>query len=73
MAGIAVALRFVPYSHGNGDLVVGWTLVMGALFALGLAASVYLVYVLEILKLRRGRLNPETGEFEAIDLDNPDR
>jgi hypothetical protein len=25
--------------------------------------------VLEILKLRRGRLNPETGEFEAIELD----
>jgi hypothetical protein len=26
--------------------------------------------VLEILKLRRGRINPETGEFEAIDLDD---
>ena len=25
---------------------------------------------LEILKLRRGRLNPETGEFEAIELDD---
>jgi len=38
---------------------------------LALAASVYLVYVLEILKLRRGRINPETGEFEAIELDPP--
>jgi hypothetical protein len=28
--------------------------------------------VLEILKLRRGRLNPETGEFEAIDLEPPE-
>jgi UDP-GlcNAc:undecaprenyl-phosphate/decaprenyl-phosphate GlcNAc-1-phosphate transferase len=70
MAGIAVALRFVPYSHGNGDLVLGWTVVMGALFALGLAASVYLVYVLEILKLRRlrawqlRRADPETSEHE---------
>ena len=36
---------------------------------LALASSVYLVYVLEILKLRRGRLNPETGEFEAIELE----
>jgi hypothetical protein len=27
--------------------------------------------VLEILKLRRGRINPETGEFEAIDLEPP--
>jgi len=70
MAGIAVALRFVPYSHGNGDLVLGWTLVMGGLFALGLAASVYLVYVLEILKLRRlrawqlRRADPETSEHD---------
>ena len=32
--------------------------------------GVYLVYVLEILKLRRGRINPETGEFEAIELDD---
>ena len=36
--------------------------------SLALASSVYLVYVLEILKLRRGRINPETGEFEAIEL-----
>jgi UDP-GlcNAc:undecaprenyl-phosphate/decaprenyl-phosphate GlcNAc-1-phosphate transferase len=70
MAGIAVALRFVPYSHGGGHLVLGWTLVMGALFALGLAASVYLVYVLEILKLRRlrawqlRRVDPDTSEHE---------
>ena len=70
MAGIAVALRFVPYSHGNGHLVLGWSLAMGALFALGLAASVYLVYVLEILKLRRlrawqlRRADPETSEHD---------
>jgi hypothetical protein len=42
---------------------------MAALILLALAASVYLVYVLEILKLRRGRINPETGEFEAIEVD----
>jgi hypothetical protein len=36
-----------------------------------IASSVYLIYVLEILKLRRGRLNPETGEFEAIELEHP--
>ena len=40
-----------------------------ALLVAALAYSVYLIYVLEILKLRRGRLNPETGEFEAIELD----
>lgn len=54
MAGSAVALRFVPYSD-NGDYHLGWSLVMGALLLGALAASVYLVYVLEILKLRRFR------------------
>ncbi len=54
MAGLAVALRFVPYSD-RGDLDLEWSLVMGLCFALALAASVYLVLVLEILKLRRLR------------------
>jgi UDP-GlcNAc:undecaprenyl-phosphate GlcNAc-1-phosphate transferase len=70
MAGVAVALRFVPYSHANGRLVLGWTLVMCGLFALAFAASVYLVYVLEILKLRRlrawqlRRADPDTSEHQ---------
>ena len=42
----------------------------GRLRVVAVASSVYLIYVLEILKLRRGRLNPETGEFEAIELDD---
>jgi hypothetical protein len=42
---------------------------MVACGVLAVASSVYLIYVLEILKLRRGRLNPETGEFEAIEID----
>jgi len=70
MAGLALALRFVPYSDNHGHFDVFWTAVMVVLLALALAASVYLVYVLEILKLRRGRINPETGEFEAIALDD---
>src|SRR5215207_9298499 len=70
MAGLAVALRFVPYSESNGHLNAGWAVVMAALLALGLAASVYLVYVLEILKLRRLRAwqlrrdDPDTSEHE---------
>ncbi|HEX4107840.1 MAG TPA: MraY family glycosyltransferase [Solirubrobacteraceae bacterium] len=53
LAGLAIALRFVPYSDHHGHLRPGWSLVMG-LIALGvLGASVYLVYVLEILKFRR--------------------
>jgi UDP-GlcNAc:undecaprenyl-phosphate GlcNAc-1-phosphate transferase len=53
MAGLAVALRFVPYSDDAGHLQMGWAILMAGLFLLVLAASVYLVYVLEILKFKR--------------------
>jgi UDP-GlcNAc:undecaprenyl-phosphate/decaprenyl-phosphate GlcNAc-1-phosphate transferase len=53
LAGLALALRFVPYSDHKGHLYTGWTLVMIALGLIVVAASVYLVYVLEILKFRR--------------------
>ena len=55
MAGIAVALRFVPYSDNSGRLNLEWSAVMAGLGLLGLATSAYLVYVLEILKLKRLR------------------
>jgi UDP-GlcNAc:undecaprenyl-phosphate/decaprenyl-phosphate GlcNAc-1-phosphate transferase len=73
LAGLALALRFVPYSDDRGNFDALWTTVMAFCGLLALASSVYLIYVLEILKLRRGRLNPETGEFEAIELDDPTR
>jgi UDP-GlcNAc:undecaprenyl-phosphate/decaprenyl-phosphate GlcNAc-1-phosphate transferase len=69
MAGLAVALRFIPYSNA-GVLDPGWTAVMAACFVVALAASAYLVYVLEILKLRRlrawqlRRTDPDTTEHE---------
>ncbi|MFT3863479.1 MAG: MraY family glycosyltransferase [Solirubrobacterales bacterium] len=69
MSALALALRFVPYSDNHGHFDALWTAVMLVLIAAALAYSVYLVYVLEILKLRRGKINPETGEFEALDLD----
>jgi UDP-GlcNAc:undecaprenyl-phosphate GlcNAc-1-phosphate transferase len=53
LAGLALALRFVPYSDHKGHLHTGWTLVMIGLGVVAVAASVYLVYVLEILKFRR--------------------
>jgi UDP-GlcNAc:undecaprenyl-phosphate GlcNAc-1-phosphate transferase len=53
LAGLALALRFVPYSDHKGHLHTGWTLVIAGLGVLAIAASVYLVYVLEILKFRR--------------------
>lgn len=103
MALLALALRFVPYSDDHGNFDPLWTAVIAFFGVLALAASVYLVEVLEILKLRQTRLrqlvtlrrqvgapepepqeveraveeeletgtfpavDPETGEFEALD------
>jgi len=53
LAGLALALRFVPYSDHHGHLYLGWSLIMVILVLVAAAASVYLVYVLEILKFRR--------------------
>jgi UDP-GlcNAc:undecaprenyl-phosphate/decaprenyl-phosphate GlcNAc-1-phosphate transferase len=69
LAGVAVAQRFVPY-HRHNHYRLGWVLVMAAIALIALAASVYLIYVLEILKFKnwRGRLmrslDPDTTEFE---------
>jgi UDP-GlcNAc:undecaprenyl-phosphate/decaprenyl-phosphate GlcNAc-1-phosphate transferase len=56
MAALALALRFVPYSDDRGQFDPAWTAVMAACGLLALAASVYLVSVLEILTLRQVRL-----------------
>jgi UDP-GlcNAc:undecaprenyl-phosphate/decaprenyl-phosphate GlcNAc-1-phosphate transferase len=61
LAGLAVALRVVPHPahtyHG------GWLVFMIGLGVAALAASIYLVYVLEILKFKRVR----TRELRAAD------
>jgi UDP-GlcNAc:undecaprenyl-phosphate GlcNAc-1-phosphate transferase len=70
MAGIAIALRFIPYSYPSGRLRPGWAALMAVLLVAGIATSLYLVYVLEILKLRRlrawqlRRTEPDTSEHE---------
>ena len=72
LAGLAVALRFIPYSDDQGTLDLGWTVVMAALGLLVLGASVYLVVVLEILKLKRlrawqmRRTDPDTTEHQIV-------
>ncbi len=72
LAGLAVAMRFVPYSDHHGHYRLGWSLVMAALALVVLAASVYLVVVLEILKLKRLRswqlrhADPDTTEHEIV-------
>jgi UDP-GlcNAc:undecaprenyl-phosphate/decaprenyl-phosphate GlcNAc-1-phosphate transferase len=74
LAGFALALRFVPYSDDHGHFKPVGTIVMALLALFVTAASVYLVYVLEILKFRRLnamrlRLSrPETTEAE-VDAD----
>ena len=52
MAALALALRFVPYSDDAGNFDAAWTALMAVFLLFALAASVYLVVVLEILKLR---------------------
>jgi UDP-GlcNAc:undecaprenyl-phosphate GlcNAc-1-phosphate transferase len=73
LAGLAVAMRFIPYSDNHGHFNLGWSLVMAGLALLVLAASVYLVVVLEILKLKRLRAwqlrrgDPDTTEHEIVE------
>lgn len=55
LAALALALRFVPYSDDRGNFDAGWTIVMIGFGLVAVAASIYLVYVLEILKFRRFR------------------
>jgi UDP-GlcNAc:undecaprenyl-phosphate/decaprenyl-phosphate GlcNAc-1-phosphate transferase len=69
LAGVAVALRYVPY-HSPGHYHLGWILVMIAIAGFALAASVYLIYILEIFKLKGRRVrelrdvDPDTTEHE---------
>ncbi|HEX2234632.1 MAG TPA: MraY family glycosyltransferase [Thermoleophilaceae bacterium] len=74
LAALALALRFVPYSEDDGTLNAGWAAVMLAFGLIALAASFYLVVVLEILKFRRFRERElrrqvETGEIAALSED----
>jgi UDP-GlcNAc:undecaprenyl-phosphate/decaprenyl-phosphate GlcNAc-1-phosphate transferase len=72
LAALALALRFIPYSDSQGNLNLGWSLVMLACGLVALAASIYLVYILEIFKFRRVRewqirhRDPETSEHEIV-------
>jgi UDP-GlcNAc:undecaprenyl-phosphate GlcNAc-1-phosphate transferase len=74
LSALALAMRFVPYSEDDGTLNIGWALVIAAFGLVALAASVYIVLVLEILKFRRSREREiqrrvETGEMAALSAD----
>ncbi len=70
LAGLAIALRFVPYSDHHGHYRTGWAVLMAAIAVVVVAASVYLVYVLEILKFKHRTAremtakDPDTSEHE---------
>jgi UDP-GlcNAc:undecaprenyl-phosphate/decaprenyl-phosphate GlcNAc-1-phosphate transferase len=71
LAALALAMRFVPYSDDDGTLHAGWTVVIIAFGLVALAASLYLILVLEILKFRlfrerEIRRQVETGEIPAL-------
>ncbi len=65
LAGVAIAARFIPYSDHHGHYRLGWSFLFGAILLFALAASIYLVYVLEILKFKGRR----TRELRTIDPD----
>ncbi|HEY3728069.1 MAG TPA: MraY family glycosyltransferase [Solirubrobacteraceae bacterium] len=72
LAGLAVALRLVPY-HRHNHYSAGWIAVLVGLALVALSASIYLIYVLEIFKfkgLRASELrstDPATTEHEIDD------
>jgi len=61
LALLALALRFVPYSDDHGHFNAAWTAVVILCGIFAIAASVYVIDVLEILKLRRMRLRQLVG------------
>jgi UDP-GlcNAc:undecaprenyl-phosphate/decaprenyl-phosphate GlcNAc-1-phosphate transferase len=55
LAGAALATRFLP-PRPRGDWDVSNTIVAGGVTLLALAASVYIAYLLEIIKLANPRI-----------------
>jgi UDP-GlcNAc:undecaprenyl-phosphate/decaprenyl-phosphate GlcNAc-1-phosphate transferase len=70
LALLALALRYVPYSDDRGHFDALWTVVMGLCLVIAIAASVYVVAVLEILKLRRYRFRERFGRGTGADGGN---
>lgn len=53
VAGVAVASRFLPAFQSDGSIRSGNFILLLLLFVLAIAASVFVIYVLEILKFER--------------------
>ena len=65
LAGLALALRFVPYSDDRGHFDALWTAVIVACGLLALASSVYLSTCWRSSSCAAAELNPETGEIRS--------
>jgi UDP-GlcNAc:undecaprenyl-phosphate GlcNAc-1-phosphate transferase len=52
LAAVALALRLIPYSDNHGHFNAPWAALMAALLIGAFAASIYVIDVLEIFKLR---------------------
>jgi UDP-GlcNAc:undecaprenyl-phosphate GlcNAc-1-phosphate transferase len=61
LAGAALSLRFLR-PHAHGDWRIGPTIAVAAIGAFALAASVYMVYLLEIVKLANPRIRRREQE-----------
>jgi UDP-GlcNAc:undecaprenyl-phosphate GlcNAc-1-phosphate transferase len=68
LAGAALATRFVPFREG-GHWHLWPTVLAAAIGLFAIAASVYIVYVLEILKLRRVRAWAERRRETRVERD----
>jgi UDP-GlcNAc:undecaprenyl-phosphate GlcNAc-1-phosphate transferase len=64
LAGAALATRFVPF-RAHGVWHPWWTLIVAAIGFIALAASVYIVYLLEIVKLANPRIRRREQEAKA--------
>ena len=79
LAGFAVALRFIHYSDHHGHLYAAGTLLVAVLGLIVLAASVYLIYVLEIFrgvtlsKLPKPPVRPKSETPFAAEPDSDDQ
>src|SRR5215470_11699056 len=64
LAGAALATKFL-HPHAHGDWEVGPTIAVACIGASALAASIYMVYLLEIVKLANPRIRRREQEARA--------
>jgi UDP-GlcNAc:undecaprenyl-phosphate/decaprenyl-phosphate GlcNAc-1-phosphate transferase len=64
LAGAALATRFI-HPHAHGDWRTGPTIAVAAIGAAALGASIYMVYLLEIVKLANPRIRRREQEARA--------